>query len=701
MDELTVADFERAAKDKAFRSFLMTQYRLTEADLPPLEGASDTFADVQSGGSTTAKSQFGQTWQRGAAPSGTAEGVGRSFVRGLIPFADEVGAAGQAVGERIAGRTPDISDRYSELMAESDSARHAFTKSDPVKSTAAEIAGAFTPIGALSRGKAVLAGVPQVPGRLAQMSSAAKRVIGTGVVGGAAGALAGADNPAEGESRSEGAMRGTAWGAATGGALGTAAEVAAPVKRLIGRIGGTSSAPEVAARYAEQAGQTGKDFLARMQQQAGQGKAPVVADVLGQTGLRMGRDVAGKSPEGADILSAFGRARTAPSVAQSEAVRDVAVATGITLNPTILTERLIAKARRDLAGKVYPVLRQATAPIDDPQVLRALDTDLGRKAYQAARRMAQADMQAAGVAGRPPVPFVPIFDTKGNLRRAPNLATLDWIKRGMDELLKPGTITKPSQGATLSDTELGALREIRTVLMRRLDELGEAGNAALKAYGEVRGEQETAFFVADAMEQGFKRFKAATIADGAITDDLTQLATEASARQIDGGLIRRAYQQAAIDAFASRLRSGTFQKAEQLTAIRSLRALGIQPQQIDDLLGRLGTTQERQRIGTVLRDLLGGADDHVGGNYAAGVSDLATGNAPGAGRNIFKAWRPAMSAGLTRSNAPRIARALTDPNPAPFVADMTKAQRAMDVSRHRFDREALMAYLLGQQAGDE
>ncbi len=696
-DDLTPQDFERATHDAGFRDFLKQQYGLTESDLPPLSATTDAAPPPAPPARQTRIGPRGIPIPVGNASDASVGDAAMSAFRGAtLGFGDEALNAVRALPAATGGLEA-YADRYVGLQNASENAARRFAVDHPVLDTGAQMAGALLTGNALVPKS--LGAVPNNAGVIAKTGGALKRIGAATGIGAAAGGLAGAGDPRADESRLASGGRGAMTGAALSGAAATVGEVVSPAFQLVRRMAGRSRPAEVVAAYADEASQTAPDFVRRATAQEAQGKVPTAADALGTTGLRLGRDVAAASPEAADQLARFGAARAAPSVAQGEIVRDVATATGITPRPTILTQRIIDQSRKDLASKVYPILRRDLTPIDDVDVLRALDTDLGRKAYQMASRLAHSDVQAANVSGRARVPFVPIFDDAGKLRQAPNLATLDWIKRGMDELLNAPPSATPGVGEALSEAEQGMLREIRKGLMNRLDALG-ATNPTLKAYAQVRGEQEQAFAVVDAMKQGFKRFRAATIPDGAVTDDLTRLAQNAADRGIDRNLLVAAYQQASVDALVTRLRSGSLDKAEQLGTIRSLRALGITADQVDDLLGRVQVTQERQRLGDTFRRLLGGGDDHVGGNYGAGAADIGTGNLPGAGRNIFKALRPAMAAGLTRGNAPMVADALAGPV-QPLIRDVGTAQVNNFNRRNRFSNEALVAYLLGQQQGGQ
>ena len=140
-------------------------------------------------------------------------------------------------------------------------------------------------------------------------------------------------------------------------------------------------------------------------------------------------------------------------------------------------------------------------------------------------------------------------------------------------------------------------------------------------------------------------------------------------------------------------------KAEQAGTIRSLRALGIQPDEIDDLLSRVRTTQERQELGQVFQRLLGGGDDPVVGNKGAAFGDIATGNLPGAGRNLFKAAHNRFT-GITPGTAPQVADLLRQPADA-GLKSIRGAERELFTRRNRIGNEALVAFLLGQQAGGQ
>lgn len=611
-------------------------------------------------------------------------------------FLDEAGAAGQALGERISGRTPDMPARYRELMAQSDTERNTYREEHPVAATLANVAGG------VATGKAILprslGAVPNTASTLAKVGGSLKRIGAVSGIGATAGGLAGAGDPGEGETRMESARRGALTGGIVGGAVGTVGEVGTAGWQLLRRIFGKSLPGEVAERYAAEAGQTAADAQTRATTQAAQGKDPTFADALGRTGMRLGQDAGATSPQAADMLSEFGVQRTKPVEAGREIVRDLRASTGVTPKPTILSQRIIDRERRAMAEQVYPLLRQDTRPITDPEVLRAIDTDLGRQAYAMAARMARADATAAGVTRRAAVPFNRIFNEQGHLIEAPNLATLDWMKRGMDELLDVGTVIKPGQGASLSDTERAAVREIRTFLMQRLDALGSS-NPTLKAYSQVRKEQESAFATVEALQQGFTRFKAATVAPGSVTDDLRRLEAEAAKRNLPPDLLRTAYQHAGLDATATRLRTGSLSKGEQAGMIQSLREMGVTQDQVDEFLTRLQTTQERQQVGMAFRRLLGGGDDPVVGNKGAATGDILTGNVAGGLRNVFKAAHNRFT-GITPSTAPAIADVLRQPA-APGIAGMRRAEGELFNRRNRIETEALVSFLLGQQAGGQ
>lgn len=654
------------------------------------------FSDV-TGGTTKRKRLLPTTQRGGPGPnlSVSPSEFGMAALRGsTLGFGDEALNAVRALPAAVSGDET-YPDRFVRLQAESDSAQQAFAKREPGRNLAIQLgAGLATAGPALPR---TFGSVANNASTMAKVGGAIKRIGAAGAIGTTVGGVSGAGEPGPDQTRLESGAQGAVVGGVLGAGAGTLSQVAGGVRSLARRIAGRSTPAEIAGRFADEAGVTELSSVMRANAMEAQGKPATVADALGPTGLRMGQATGGASPEAADKLAAFGAARTAKSVASGEVTRDIAVATGITPKPTILTQRIIDQARKDMSSKVYPVLRADARPISDQGVRDALQTDLGREAYQRAQQMAHTDAQVSGVTGRARAPFINIFDAKGRLVRDPNLATIDWIKRAMDKMTKPPKMGIPGVGRTLDDDEMAALGEIRKAMLRRLDDLGTS-NPTLAAYTKVRGEQEQAFAVVDAMQRGLKRFKASSIPDGAVTDDLVQIAREASGRGTDGALLKAAYQQAGMDALTARLRSGTLTKAEELSTIRNLRAMGITAQQVDDLLGRIQFTQERQRVGETFKRLLGGGADPATGNEGAAFGDIATGNTAGGFRNLFKSARNRMGEGLTRSNAPAVADVLQQPA-QPFLQQMGEAQRGAFAKRNAFGKDALAAYLLGQQAG--
>ena len=613
--------------------------------------------------------------------------LAKSAFRGAtLNFGDEAVNAVRALPAATGGLEK-YADRFVGLQNATDNAARRFATDHPVQDLGAQMAGG------LLTGK--MLPVPKT------LPTGIQRIAASGGVGAVAGGLAGAGQPGQGESRAESAVQGAVMGGVGGAVVGAGAEGFRSGAGFLRRVLGFNKPPEVVERYLAEAGPDALQAAeARAATEAGMGKVPTAADAMGKTGLRLGLDAGSKSPEAADVLSAFGKARTAPVVAAREATDDIAAALGIKPKGTILTERTIDAARKEMASKVYPVLRQDLRPIEDQAIADILTTDLGRQAYARAAQLAHTDTQVAGALGKERVPFMPIFDGEGRLSRMPNLATLDWIKRGMDDLTKPGTALGEAagQGQTLKDAEIHSLRALRSGLLRRLDALA-ADNPTLAAYRDVRVEQTQAHAVVEAMEQGLKRFKGGNAAAGAITDDLTQLGSRATAQGLDGDLLIRSYQQAAVDALVTRTRGGNpVTLLQKPNMVRQLRELQMTPAQVADLMERVGVTGDRQALGQRLASVLGGGDDHVGGNFAASGADAVTGNAPGGARNMFKAMRPAFAAGLTRRNAPAVARAIVGPA-EPMLADVSRVRRGQTFQRQRFDREALVAFLLGQQAG--
>ena len=373
-----------------------------------------------------------------------------------------------------------------------------YSKERPFASGAAEFAGGMAPAVAMMF----------VPGAQGAAAAQAQRTtLGTlgrlALLGGGTGAVSGAGSAEEG---------GRAKGAVVGGTIGTTLGLGTPV----------------ALRSAKGAGQWLRERL-----------APSEAVVQRRASEKFSRAMAEEklTPQQIEAKMRADRAAGIPSVvanvnpALSDLAEAVAQRTGAGARRVEKTlteqktgsrertyqqvtkglhpgdyyadeERLVQELRKRADDMYEPAYSRGT--VNDPVINEVLKDPQFAAAFEKAKSIANKEALAAKLRGEDPSRFqlqdIYTFgkDAEGNLIvqgvKAPDVRTLDYVKRGLDTLIDAGF-----RGQGIAPAEANALKQVRNQFVQRLDDLVPEYKAARGAYA---GDME----VIDAMRAGMNDF---------------------------------------------------------------------------------------------------------------------------------------------------------------------------------------------------
>ena len=377
-----------------------------------------------------------------------------------------------------------------------------YSKESPVTSTVAEFAGGMAPA----------VGMMFVPGAQAAGAAQAARSTGGALarlagLGAATGAVSGAGSAEEG---------GRASGATSGGLLGGVVGLGTPIA-MRGAKGAGSWLRErflpndaSAKRRAEQmlydavvkrSKMTPQQMEAAMAQDRAIGVPSVLANLSPAT-ARLTRGVAKVGSEGADTIEdVLGKQKFG---ARERAYSQVKK--GLQPGNYYADE---AKLVQDLRGRAEAMYDEAYAwgDVDDPKIMRILQTPELQASFDTARKIANAQASLAKIRGEDPSKFdLPeIYKPTGNftesgaevlgLTKLPDVRTLDFMKRALDAQINAGYAS--DNAAVKANT--AALKEIRNELR---DTLKESVPPYKKALSEYAGDME----VIDAMRAGMNDF---------------------------------------------------------------------------------------------------------------------------------------------------------------------------------------------------
>jgi len=401
----------------------------------------------------------------------------RSILQGLsLGFSDEA----EAALKTLAGR-----GTYEQNLAAISMAKQEFERESPGTALTAEIAGSvpLTLLGGL--GAARLAA--QAPGMAARISPAVTGVTGAAATGAATGGIAGAGTAQPGQR-----LAGAAVGAPLGGALGGAAQ---PITRLggaavsrgldIGRgiIGAGTRDFERRANLSllqalQRDGISPEQAMLRLQEIQRSGYKPETIIELGGENTRRLADVIAQYPGASQAAAGLAEERMAGQAGRI--ATDFREAFRVNTDALDLAEDIIKK--RDAASRpLYQQAYQEGGVITDDRIMGFMKIPQFKDAYARARRIAALD----GI--ELPEKATDIEKVGGF-----DLMTLDYIKRGLDDVL----FTGKQPGSGIGKTELGKLKERRNEFVEIVDEAGPA------SYQQARRAFAGPTEVLDAIEQG-------------------------------------------------------------------------------------------------------------------------------------------------------------------------------------------------------
>ena len=437
---------------------------------------------VESARELTDQEVIEQATRQAPPPVRAAEfGAGRAALQGLtFGLSDEAEAQARAMMGQ---------GTYEQNLAALAAGKRKFEEESPVASFASELAGSL-PL--MFAGGAAIPRAMQIAERaipaLQRVPAMASRVGGAAATGAATGAVTGAGTAEPGQR-----IAGAQTGAMVGGALGPTAAVA---PKVIGAFPGVSSVVEAGKRAvgltgdsARQAnikllqalqrdGFTPKEVADKLQTIQKSGYKPETIIELGGDNTRRLADVVAQYPGASQLAASLAEER---GTGQAQRVlTDFREAFRVNADATDLAENLI-KSRDAAADPLYKKAYREGGVIPSEPFNDFMKLPAFKDAYNRARRLALYD----GVE-LPPDP------TKMGQLGGFDLMTLDYIKRGLDEVLYLGK----QPGGGLGKTEMAKIKHKRNEFVGLVDELGpESYRAARRAFA---GPTE----VMDAIEQG-------------------------------------------------------------------------------------------------------------------------------------------------------------------------------------------------------
>lgn len=382
-----------------------------------------------------------------------------------------------------------------------------FAKESPFTSGALEFAGGVIPgVAAMLVPGGQAAGAAQLgrAGTTTMARLAASPMARAIVAGGVTGGITGAGSAVEGQ-RGAGALTGTTLGAGIGVATPTAIratksgagwlrEKLFPTQKLIeqraaGKLSGALT----------ESGLTPQDLTARMAADRSMRVPSVVANVDPAL-ADLAETVAQRTGKGTRTIEK--RLTEQKAGARERAYQQTVK--GLKPGDYYADEQKMIQELRDRAKTLYDDA-YAQGTVDDPRINEALKNPAFAGFYDKARQIADTEAMAAKLRGEDPSKYmlkdIYTFETTPGgrlvpvLKQAPDVRTLDYIKRGIDASIDAGY----TSGKGMSTAEASALKDLRKVFVNALDEAAPAYKAARAEYA---GEME----VLDAMRTGMMKF---------------------------------------------------------------------------------------------------------------------------------------------------------------------------------------------------
>lgn len=413
---------------------------------------------------------------------GLSNTVQNAFVLGL---GDEAAGAGAATGAAvrsllkgdISGLPKAMSEGFQRGAERIRGSEREFSRDYPVTSAVGQAGGtlaAFAP-NAAAAGAGFAINAPQLPRLSAPLLRAmgpAQTTLGNvgrmaaagAVEGGGYGALLGAANAEGGVGdRIEGGLTGGAIGAALGGTIPPLIEGGKAVGRMAGNLLGTRDPQTVAMEKLAQA--LRRDNVTPNQMafgvaeanKAGVPLAPV--DVGGRNMQRLGRSVETVPGAGSDRAAQFIDER---QMAQGERLTQQLQAALGNKGEFYQAADDIIKARKEAADPLYKAAYAKNFTWPD-----GLEEILQRPALRTAEQRARIISANEGVSWK-------------DIERGPNMQRLDWVKRGLDDVLEGYRDT--TTGRLVLDESGRAIQKAKNQFVDLLDKANPTFAQARNAY---------------------------------------------------------------------------------------------------------------------------------------------------------------------------------------------------------------------------
>jgi hypothetical protein len=381
-------------------------------------------------------------------------GYGRAALQGLtMGFSDEAEARFRAArGE----------GRYEDILAGLRQAKQRFEQQAPIGSTVAEMVGSVPTMALGGFGTARM--LAAVPGAAARMSPLTTGMAGAATTSGITGAISGAGQAEPGE-RTSGAGTGAALGVVTGPVSQVATNVVRGAVSKGLELGKSAVGMDVTQQFQRRAdikllqalrrdGLSPQDAANRLQTIQASGYKPETIIEAGGRNTRALADVVSKYPGASQIAEQLTEERMAGQAGR--VISDFERVFGRRDSALDVADDLIRR-RNAVSAPLYQQAYREGGVISDPRIDKLMELNAFKDAYKTARELADLD-------GIKLPANVDDLKKMGGF----DLRTLDYIKRGLDDVLYVRAVPTSGTGRQV----IGRLKEKRQEFVDILDEIG-------------------------------------------------------------------------------------------------------------------------------------------------------------------------------------------------------------------------------------
>jgi hypothetical protein len=381
-------------------------------------------------------------------------GYGRAALQGLtMGFSDEAEARFRAArGE----------GRYEDILAGLRQAKQRFEQQAPIGSTVAEMVGSVPTMALGGLGTARM--LAAVPGAAARMSPLTTGMAGAATTSGITGAISGAGQAEPGE-RTSGAGTGAALGVVTGPVSQVATNVVRGAVSKGLELGKSAVGMDATQQFQRRAdikllqalrrdGLSPQDAANRLQTIQASGYKPETIIEAGGRNTRALADVVSKYPGASQIAEQLTEERMAGQAGR--VISDFERVFGRRDSALDVADDLIRR-RNAVSAPLYQQAYREGGVISDPRIDKLMELNAFKDAYKTARELADLD-------GIKLPANVDDLKKMGGF----DLRTLDYIKRGLDDVLYVRAVPTSGTGRQV----IGRLKEKRQEFVDILDEIG-------------------------------------------------------------------------------------------------------------------------------------------------------------------------------------------------------------------------------------